>query len=112
MYYVKFMQKKTAKNLKISINDLLLFSIHSVISNNEQCSFDRLIKECFVLFPDAVKFSRYPIWPDSRKLDRPLRILRIEKLVVGNPKSFFKLTEAGIRRAALVEKTLRQGKLL
>ena len=106
------MQKKTAKNLNISVNDLLLFSIHSVILNNEQCSFDRLVKECFILFPDAIKFLRYPIWPDSRKLDRPLRALRKEKLIIGDPKSFFMLTEAGVKKAVLIDKTLRQGKLL
>ena len=106
------MQKKTAKNINISVNDLLLFSIHSVVSNNEQCSFDRLVKECFILFPDAIKFLRYPIWPDSRKLDRPLRALRKEKLIIGDPKSFFMLTEAGVKKAVLIDKTLRQGKLL
>ena len=106
------MQKKKTKNLNISANDLILFSIHSVILNNEQCSFDRLVKECFVLFPDAVKFLRYPIWPDSRKLDRPLRALRKEKLIIGDPKSYFKLTDGGIKRAVQIDKVLRQGKLL
>lgn len=106
------MQKKTAKNLNISANDLILFSIHSVILNNEQCSFDRLVKECFILFPDAVKFLRYPIWPDSRKLDRPLRALRKEKLIIGDPKSYFKLTDGGVKRAVQIDKVLRQGKLL
>ena len=97
---------------RFPISDLILFSIHSVILNNEQCSFDRLVKECFVLFPDAVKFLRYPIWPDSRKLDRPLRALRKGKLIIGDPKSFFKLTDQGVKRAAQVDKNLRQGKLL
>lgn len=106
------MQKKTAKNLNISINNLLLFSIHSVILNNEQCSFDRLVKECFVLFPDAIRFLRYPVWPDARKLDRPLRALRKEKLIIGDPKSFFMLTKEGMKKAVLVDKILRQGKLL
>lgn len=106
------MQKKTAKNLNISANDLILFSIHSVVLNNEKCSFDRLVKECFVLFPDAVKFLRYPVWPDSRKLDRPLRALRKEKLIIGDPKSFFMLTDEGVKRAVQVDKSLRQGKLL
>lgn len=106
------MQKKTNRNINISANDLILFSIHSVILNNEQCSFDRLVKECFVLFPEAVRFQRYPIWPDSRKLDRPLRALRKEKLIIGDPKSYFMLTDEGAKRAVMVDKTLRQGKLL
>lgn len=105
------MQNKS-KNVNLSVNDLILFCIHSIILNSEQCSFDRLVKECFTLFPDTLKFSRYPIWPDSRKLDRPLRALRNDKLIVGDPKSYFMLTEAGENRALIVSKSLRQGKLL
>ena len=106
---------KISKNLdfsKVSVNDLILFCIHSVVANSEQCSFERLVKECFTLFPDTLKFTRYPIWPDSRKLDRPLRALRDEKLILGDPKTYFILTDTGEVRAAAVAKSLRQGKLL
>lgn len=106
------MQRKSAKNLTITVNDLILFSVYSVVSNNEQCSFDRLVKECFTLFPDSLKFQRYPIWPDSRKLDRPLRSLRREKLIIGDPQSYFMLTKEGSKRAMEINKILRQGKLL
>ena len=109
---IKLMQVKTRKNLNFSVNDLILFCIHSVVSNNEQCSFDRLIKECFTLFPETLRFQRYPIWPDSRKLDRPLRALRDEKFIVGDPKSYFLLTKDGEKKAAQISKALRQGKLL
>jgi hypothetical protein len=94
------------------VNDLILFCIHSVLENGEQCSFERLVKECFTIFPDTLKFPRYPIWPDSRKLDRPLRALRNEKLIIGDPKTYFILTPEGEARAADVSKSLRQGKLL
>lgn len=106
---------KISKNLdfsKLSVEDLILFCIHSVVANAEQCSFERLVKECFSLFPDTLKFTRYPIWPDSRKLDRPLRALRNEKLILGDPKTYFILTETGETRATTVTKLLRQGKLL
>ncbi|MFA6190025.1 MAG: hypothetical protein WC711_00720 [Candidatus Staskawiczbacteria bacterium] len=109
------MGKKAPKSLdfsKVSVNDLILFCIHSVVSNSEQCSFERLIKEAFALFPDMLKFTRYPIWPDSRKLDRPLRALRNEKMIIGDPKTYFILTELGEQKAAEVAKSLRQGKLL
>jgi len=100
------------KNLNFSVNDLILCCIYSVVLNNEKCSFERLVKECFTLFPDTLKFERYPIWPDSRKLDRPLRTLRNEKLVVGDPRTYFALTKAGEKRAEEIAKALRQGKLL
>ncbi|MFH1968326.1 MAG: hypothetical protein ABIJ84_02990 [bacterium] len=106
------MQPKETKNFSFSVNELILFCIHSVVLSNEKCSFERLIKECFTLFPDTLKFERYPIWPDSRKLDRPLRTLRIEKLIIGDPKTYFMLTKAGEKRVAEIEKALRQGKLL
>ena len=105
------MQKKI-KNLNFSVNDLILFCVHSVVLNNEQCSFERLVKECFTLFPETLKFDRYPIWPDSRKLDRPLRALRNEKLIIGDPKTYFMLTKTGEQRASAVLKALRQGRLL
>jgi len=103
-------KKDRASNF--SVNDLILFCIHSVIESSEQCSFERLVKECFTLFPETLKFPRYPIWPDSRKLDRPLRALRKEKLVIGDPKTYFMLTKSGEARAATLSKALRQGKLL
>lgn len=106
------MQNKNIKSSNFSVNDLILFCIHSVILSSEQCNFDRLVKECFTLFPDTLKFPRYPIWPDSRKLDRPLRALRNEKLIIGDPKTYFILTENGEKKAAIVSKALRQGKLL
>jgi len=106
------MQNKNNNSLNYSVNDLILFCIHSIIANSEQCSFERLVKECFTLFPETLKFSRYPIWPDSRKLDRPLRALRNEKMIVGDPKTYFILTKTGEDRAMIVSKSLRQGKLL
>jgi hypothetical protein len=106
------MQNKTIKNLKFSVNDLILFCIYSVILNNEKCSFERLIKECFTLFPETLSFQRYPIWPDSRKIDRPLRVLRNEKLIIGDPKTIFMLTKEGEKKATEIDRALKQGKLL
>lgn len=100
------------KNINFSVNDLILFCIHAIAQNNEQCSFERLVKEAFTLFPETLRFERYPIWPDSRKLDRPLRALRNEKLIIGDPKTIFMLTKEGQKKAEEIYKSLRQGKLL
>lgn len=96
---------------KARITDLILFGINSVIENKEKCTFERLIKECFNLFPKAFSFSQYPQWPDSRKLDRPLRTLRKRKLITGDPKTFFSLTKTGKKIALETAKTFRQRKL-
>ena len=96
---------------KVSIADLILFGINSIIENKEKCTFERLIKECFILFPKAFSFSQNPEWPDSRKLDRPLRTLRKRKLITGNPKTFFSLTKDGKQIAEDTAKAFRQRKL-
>jgi hypothetical protein len=105
-------KKTTEKDLNLVVNELILFCIHSIIANNEKCTFERLIKECFILFPKSIEFERYPVWPDSRKLDRPLRFLRKEKLIIGDPQSFFILTQDGEKKALEISKMLKQGKLL
>ena len=99
-------------NSKFSVNDQILFCIYSVSQEHEKCTFDRLVKECFTRFPESLRFERYPIWPDSRKLDRPLRQLRKDALIIGDPKSYFVLTKAGEKYAEQVAKIARQGKLL
>lgn len=96
---------------KVSLNDLIVFGIYSVIEKNEKCTFESLIKECFILFPKAFNFSRIKEWPDARKLDRPLRSLRKENKISGTPQTFFSLTKTGGKRAEDLAKIFRQGKL-
>jgi len=96
---------------KVRIVDLILFGINSIIENKEKCTFERLVKECFILFPGAFSFFQSPQWPDSRKLDRPLRTLRKRKLITGSPQTFFSLTKEGKQIAEEVAKTFRQRKL-
>ena len=74
---------------------LIVFSIRSVSAGGEACSFERLVKECFTLFPKAFSLSRYPQWPDCLKFDRPLRTLRERGWIVGGTKTLFSLTEFG-----------------
>ena len=106
----KFFDEELYRRTKI--NDLIIFSIYSVIENKEKCTFERLVKECFVLFPKVFSLSHFSKWPDSRRLDRPLRTLRKRKLITGNPKTLFSLTKFGKKRAEEVAKTFGQRKLL
>jgi len=90
------------------INDLILFSIYLVKEQKRKCTFERLVKECFSLAPEVFSFSQYPEWPDSRKLDRPLRSLRDKRLIIGDPASRFGLTKDGEKRAAEFSRKFRQ----
>jgi len=97
---------------KVSINGLILFCIYLITEKKEKCTFERLVKGCFTLFPKVFSFLHLSKWPDSRKLDRPLRALRKRKLIKGNPKDFFSLTKLGKNKAEEVAKTFGQRKLL
>jgi len=101
------------KNLykKLGINNLIIFCIHSVTEKKERCTFERLIEECFSLFTEVFSFPHLSKWPDSRKLDRPLRTLRRRKLITGDPQKFFSLTESGKKIAEEITKTFRQRRL-
>ncbi len=110
------MKRGAGKNFnsyeKSPINDLILFCILSIQEKREKATFERLVKECFTSFPKIFGLAKYPKWPDTRKLDRPLRILRERKLVEGDPKTFFHLTQQGSKQAQDFTKTFCQEKLL
>lgn len=93
----------------IRIQSLILFGIYSVINKGEICTYERLVAECFQLFPEVFGFKRYPQWPDSLKFDRPLRTLREEGLIVGSVRDHFELTEFGKRKAQETKSFLNAG---
>jgi len=97
---------------KVSINDLILFSLFSIKKEKEKCNFEELVRECFSYFPEAFSFTTISEWPDSRKLDRPLRFLRREGLISGDPKTSFCLTKSGKKIAIEISKNFRQSKLI
>lgn len=97
---------------KLTLEKLIIFSILSVLRRKEECTFERLVKESYTLFPESFKFYRYPEWPDSLKLDRPLRDLRRHRYIVGNPKKAYSLTKLGEKYALIVEKELGNKQLL
>lgn len=93
----------------IQINYLIVFGIYSLIARGEKCTFEKLVAECFTLFPKVFGLARYSQWPDSIKFDRPLRTLRERGLIIGNPRSLFSLTKFGEKIAKDTAKVLRVG---
>jgi len=102
---VLFLKKKT-------LHDLILFCLFKITENKEQATIERLTAECFTLFPDNFNLKGYSKWPDSRKLDRAMRSLRKNKLINGDPKALFTLTQKGKKEVENMLKELRQKKLL
>jgi len=103
-YSMSIFAEERYKN--IPKENLIIFSIYSVAKTGETCSLERLIKECFALFPKSFGFSRYPEWPDSLKFDRPLRTLRERGWIVGGAKVLFSLTKFGEKIAKETEDAL------
>ena len=98
---------KLYKNIQKS--RLILFGLYSVATKKEECTSERLVKECFNLFPKVFGMSRYPQWPDTLKFDRDLRTLRQQGLITGNPKISFSLTKFGEKLTKETEKFLKRG---
>jgi len=90
---------------KPSINDLILFCL---LSKGQSCDFDCLMEKCFNNFPKVFCFSSIKKWPDSRKLDRPLRTLRKKKFIKGSPEKGFSLTLSGKQKAEEITKIFKQ----
>jgi hypothetical protein len=106
-------KKIISENLsaKVSRNDLIVFSIRSIKEKGKKCSFEKLVEECFVLFPKAFYLDNLAQWPDSRKLDRPLRDLREKKIISGSPEQGFNLTKSGEKIAKAIAENFRQRQL-
>ncbi len=96
---------------KLGVENLIVFCLYSA-NKNKETTFEDLTKECFKNFPQVFCLKKYPKWPDTRKLDRPLRDLRKRGLIKGDPASSFSLTPKGERAAEELTKILRQKKLL
>ena len=96
---------------KIPINDLILLGIYLLEKEGKQCDFESLIGKCFKLSPKLISFKRNK-WPDSRKIDRPLRSLRKNSLIKINSEFLFSLTKKGAKKSLEIIKILYQGKLL
>jgi len=79
-----------------------------VVTKKEECTSERLVKECFTIFPKVFGMSRYPKWPDTLKFDRDIRKLREQGLITGYPRISFSLTKFGERLAKETEEFLKK----
>ena len=52
----------------ISLTKLTFFAMHEIANNGEECAYERIVKECFTIFPKRFGFQRYPEWPDGSRI--------------------------------------------
>ena len=97
---------------KIGINNLIIFAVYSFENSGEKCTFEKLVEKCFYFFPKSFSLFGISKWPDSRKLDRPLRTLRKNKLISGNLQKNLTLAKAGKKIAQDISRILNQRKLI
>jgi len=92
----------------VGLGNLILYGIYLTSERRENCTFEKLVAECFSRFPKVFTFKRYPEWPDSLKFDRPLRKLREKGMIVGTIKDSFSLTKYGEQKAIETENILKK----
>jgi hypothetical protein len=98
--------------MKISIDELVIYAVYRIYQSGDECTFERLVYECFTLFPHEFSFKRYPQWPDSARINKSWLRCRTDKgWLVGTVKESFRLTDLGIIIAERVEKKLNMKKV-
>lgn len=89
----------------IDLDSLVTYAVWLIEQKNETCTFERIVEECFTLFPDKFSLFGYPHWPDSARVNKSWLRCRTDKgLIKGKVKTGFELTEKGLR---LVEDLLK-----
>jgi len=101
----------TVASRAVPIDDLVVYCVGEIISNSEECTFERLVYECFTRFPDVFGLNRYPEWPDSARVNKAWLRCRTDKgLIVGSVQEGFTLTPEGERLAHATGTRLGMGR--
>lgn len=93
----------------ISLTKLIILAISEIASNGEECAYERVVKECFTIFPKRFGLQRYPQWPDGARVKIEILRCRDNGWVTGNEKNGFQITSLGRRVAEEMLIELKQG---
>ena len=91
---------------KITLNDLVVFSIHYLHNKNAEIKSEDIISACFMLFPKRFSLRNHPHWPDSAMVSRHWNVCRSKGYIAAGTEPGFKLTAKGVRLAEKVAKVL------
>ena len=93
--------------MNIGVDQLVVYASKKILDNGEECTFERLVYECFKLFPQKFAFMRYPDWPDSTRINKAWLRCRTDKgWLSGTVKEGFRITSSGEIIAKTTEKQL------
>jgi hypothetical protein len=92
--------------IKISLNDLIVYSVHYLHNQAGEITSEDIISACFELFPRRFSLRKYPNWPDSAVVSRRWSDCKSRGYIVGSTAKGFKLTAKGFRYAEKVGKSL------
>ncbi len=91
----------------IDLDSLVTYAVWSTEQKGEACTFERLVEECFTLFPKKFSLFGYPHWPDSARVNKSWLRCRTDKgLIKGTVKTGFRLTPLGEKSVLLTVKAL------
>jgi hypothetical protein len=91
---------------KITLNDLVLFTLYYMQGQGSEITSEDIISTCFIMFPKRFSLRKYPHWPDSAVVSRRWSDCKSKGYILGNTAKGFRLTAKGLRRARKVEKML------
>ena len=93
----------------ISLDELVTYSIHELLEQKMEATFENVVAKCFELFPDKFSLMGYPQWPDSARVNKSwLRCRTDFKYIKGSVKSGFTITSKGLDAVERVQKKLRR----
>jgi len=93
----------------ISLDELVIYCVRKILDAGEECTFERLVYECFTRFPANFSLIRYPHWPDSARVNKAWLRCRTDKgWMVGSVKEGFRLTPVGSAAAERVDRQLQR----
>lgn len=95
----------------ISLTKLTIVAIYQIVNNGEEAAYERVVKECFTLFPKRFSFQRYPEWPDGHRIEMEIMRCRDNGWLTGKEKIGFQITSLGRRVAQEVLKELQGGRV-
>lgn len=93
---------------QIGYDDLVTYSLFSLIKKGKDPTFENLVVECFELFPKRFSLVGYSMYPDSALVNKSWLRCRTDKnLIAGSTAKGFKLTSEGVEIAEKVSHLLK-----